>query len=83
MKAFVIGIGLVGCAAGPALANECPLLQKQIDATIGSRFDGGAANARALAAQAWALHTAGKHAESVAKYDEAGKAAGITLTHKK
>ncbi len=41
-----------------------------------------AANAKQLAAQAWALHQAGKHQESVAKYDEAAKAAGITLKHK-
>jgi 3-methyladenine DNA glycosylase AlkD len=40
------------------------------------------ANTRQLAAQAWALHQAGKHEESVAKYDEAAKAAGITLQHK-
>jgi len=39
------------------------------------------ANAKQLAAQAWALHQAGKHSESVAKYDEAAKAAGITLKH--
>ena len=28
------------------------------------------------------LHKAGKHDESVAKYDEAAKVMGITLTHK-
>ena len=33
--------------------------------------------------QASALHTSGKHAESVAKYDEAAKAVGVKLEHKK
>jgi len=81
MKRFVSALVLVASAAGPALATECPMLQAQIDAAIGTRYDPGAANARQLAA-AWALHQAGKHAESVAKYDEAAQAAGIKLTHK-
>jgi len=83
MKLYIMALCFVAATAGPALASECPLLQKQIDAAIGTRADASAANAKALAAQAWALHQAGKHAESVAKYDEAAKAAGITLTHKK
>jgi hypothetical protein len=33
--------------------------------------------------QASALHTEGKHAESVAKYEEAAKAVGVTLDRKK
>jgi hypothetical protein len=33
--------------------------------------------------EANALHKAGKHAESVAKYDEAAKTANVTLQHKK
>jgi len=48
-------------------------LQAQIDAAVGTRYDSNAARAKALAAEAWALHQAGKHAESVAKYDEAAK----------
>jgi hypothetical protein len=83
MKSFVTALVLVASAAGPALANQCPLLQAQIDKAIGNRFDPGAANARSLAAQAQALHNSGKHAESEAKYDEAAKAAGITLEMKK
>jgi len=83
MKSFVTALVLVASAAGPALANQCPLLQAQIDKAIGNRFDPGAANARSLAAQAQALHSSGKHAESEAKYDEAAKAAGITLEMKK
>jgi hypothetical protein len=82
MKRFASALILVAAMAGPALATECPTLQAQIDAAVGTRYDPGATNAKALAAEAWALHQAGKHAESVAKYDEAAKAAGITLKHK-
>jgi len=82
MKSFVTALVLVAAAAAPALANQCPLLQAQIDKAIGTRFDPGAANARSLAAQANSLHAAGKHAESEAKYEEAAKAAGITLEKK-
>jgi opacity protein-like surface antigen len=82
MKSFVTALVLVALAAGSALANQCPALQAQIDRAIGNRFDASAANARSLASQAMALHNAGKHDESVAKYDEAAKAAGITLQKK-
>jgi hypothetical protein len=82
MKTFVIALVVAAAAAGPALANECPTLQAQIDAALRTRSDPNAAIAKQLAAQAWALHQAGRHAESVAKYDEAAKAAGITLPHR-
>ena len=82
MKSFVTALVLVVAAAAPALASQCPMLQAQIDKAIGTRFDPGAANARSLAAQANSLHASGKHAESEAKYDEAAKAAGITLQKK-
>ena len=81
MKSYVVALALLALAAGPALANECPTLQAQIDFALRTRSDPNATIAKQLAAQAWALHQAGKHAESVAKYDEAAKAAGITLTH--
>ena len=82
MKRFVTVLAVFAATASPALANECPTLQTQIDAAVGTRYDPGAASAKQLAAEAWALHQAGKHAESAAKYDEAAKAAGITLTHR-
>ena len=82
MKRFATALAVIAVTAGPALANECPLLQAQIDAAVGTRYEPSAANAKTLAAEALALHQAGKHAESVAKYDEAAKAAGITLQHK-
>src|SRR5262249_61794439 len=79
MKSFVIALVVAAAAAGPALANECPTLQAQIDAALSRRSDPNATIAKQLAAQAWALHQAGQHTESVAKYDEAARAAGITL----
>ncbi len=82
MKLFVMVLALVASAAGPALASECPALQAQIDKAVGNRYDASAGNAKALAREAWALHQEGKHAESVVKYDEAAKAAGLTLTKK-
>ena len=39
--------------------------------------------AKQLMKEASALHQQGKHAESVAKYDEAAKVIGVTLDHKK
>ena len=83
MKRFVMALILVASAAGPALAGQCPALQAQIDKAVGNRADATAANTKVLAAQAWSLHQGGKHAESEAKYDEAAKAAGITLEKKK
>jgi len=83
MKLYVLVLALVASVAGSALANECPALQAQIDKAVGTRYDASAGSAKALASEAWALHQAGKHAESVTKYDEAAKAAGITREHKK
>ena len=82
MKRYIMALVLVASAAGPALAGECPLLQAQIDKAVGNRYDASAGNAKTLAREAWALHQEGKHADSVAKFDEAAKAAGITLTKK-
>jgi len=82
MKTFVTALVLVVSAAAPALAGQCPTLQAQIDRAIGTRYDPSAATAKQLASQAWSLHQSGKHAESEAKYDEAAKAAGITLQKK-
>jgi len=75
-------VAMVGLMAGPALANQCPLLIKQVmDATAG-KTDEASQKAIALANEAKALHDAGKHAESVAKADEAAKAIGLTLKKK-
>jgi hypothetical protein len=77
-----MALALLGLAAGPVLANQCPLLVKQVmDATAG-KTDDASKKAQALANEAKALHDAGKHAESVAKADEAAKAINLTLKKK-
>ena len=82
MKKFVMALAVVGLLAGPALANQCPLLVKQImDATAG-KADDASKKAVALATEAKALHEAGKHAESVAKAKEAAAAIKLDLKMK-
>lgn len=82
MKIALAVLALVVSAAGPAFAGQCPALQAQLDKALGQRYDAGAANAKVMAKDAMALHQAGKHAESVAKYDDAAKAAGVKLEKK-
>jgi hypothetical protein len=82
MKIALTVLALVASAAGPALAGQCPALQAQLDKALGQRYDAGAANAKVMAKDAMALHQAGKHDESVAKYDDAAKAAGVKLEKK-
>ena len=82
MKKLVMALAMVGLLTGAALANQCPLLIKQImDATAG-KTDEASQKAVALANEAKALHDAGKHAESIAKADEAAKVIGLTLKKK-
>jgi len=82
MKMLLMALAVLGLAAGPAFANQCPLLIKQImDATAG-KTDDASKKAVELANEAKALHDAGKHAESVAKADEAAKVIGLQLKKK-
>ena len=82
MRNLIVALGVVGLLAGPALASQCPLLIKQVmDATAG-KTDDASKKAQALAAEAKTLHDAGKHAESVAKAEEAAKAINLTLKKK-
>jgi hypothetical protein len=82
MRHLAMALAMVGLAAGPVFANQCPLLVKQVmDATAG-KTDDASKKAQALANEAKALHDAGKHAESVAKADEAAKAINLTLKKK-
>ena len=82
MRHLAMALAMVGLAAGPVLANQCPLLVKQMmDATAG-KTDDASKKAQALANEAKELHNAGKHAESVAKTDEAAKAINLTLKKK-
>lgn len=82
MRYLLMALAMVGLMAGPALAFQCPLLIKQINEMTGNRVDAGKNQAVAMAKEAENLHKAGKHAEAVAKADEAAKAAGIMLKKK-
>jgi hypothetical protein len=82
MKTILLTIAALGFAVSPALAHECPLLHGQVMAAADYRLDDAAYKAKMMAAEGDTLHKAGKHDESVARYDEAAKAMGISLTHK-
>ena len=82
MKKILIALVLVLATAGAAFANQCPLLIKQIQDATAGKTDDASKKANALAAEAKALHDSGKHAESIAKADEAAKAINLTLKKK-
>ena len=54
-----------------------------MDRQVNNRLDSASYQARENMKEASALHQSGKHAESVAKYEEAAKAVGVTLDRKK
>ena len=77
----VLSLGVVVAFAGVAVAKECPLLVKQLrEAKVADA--GKAAQVKKLTDECEQLHKDGKHADSVAKCNEAGKVAGIELKHK-
>jgi hypothetical protein len=82
MKKILMALVLVLATAGAALANQCPLLIKQINDATAGKTDDKSKKAQALAQEAKALHDSGKHAESVAKADEAAAVIGLTLKKK-
>jgi hypothetical protein len=82
MKRILTALALVLATAGAALANQCPLLIKQIEDATAGKTDDASKKAQALAKEAKALHDSGKHAESIAKADEAAAAIGLTLKKK-
>ncbi len=82
MRKLAMALAVVGLLAGPALANQCPLLVKQImDATAG-KTDDASKKAVAMANEAKALHDSGKHPEAVAKAKEAAGAIKLELKMK-
>ena len=83
LLSIAIAAALVGVYGGPALAGECPKLQMQMERHVNNRLDNTGHMARQSMKQGAALHAQGKHAESVAKYEEAAKAAGVKLDRKK
>ena len=82
MKMLMMALAIVALAAAPALAGQCPLLMKQVEDATAGKTDDASKKAVALTAEAKTLHAAGKHAESVAKADEAAKAINLTLKKK-
>ena len=85
LKAFVIAVVALALMVTPALASQCPLLIKQLNDAVAKMpaNDPKVVKATPLIAEAQKLHDGGKHADSVAKADEAAKALGIELTKKK
>jgi hypothetical protein len=75
--AVSVALALVLAVAGPLSAFQCPTLIQKVNGEACNRFDDASNTARQLAAQAEALHKAGKHEESVAKAKEAMKLLGI------
>jgi hypothetical protein len=82
MKTALMALTVVALAAGPALAFQCPALIKQIQDKTANRLDNGANAAKALVRESEQLHKDGKHAESVAKAEQAAVVAGIPITKK-
>ena len=82
MRQLAMALAVVGLLAGPALANQCPLLIKQVRDACAGKTDDACKKAMALADDAEKLHKDGKHAESVAKAQEAAKPINLTLKMK-
>jgi hypothetical protein len=79
----LLSIAVLGVVAafGAAEASQCPMLVKQLrEAKVADA--GKAAQVKKLTDECEKLHTDGKHADSVAKCDEAAKVGGITLKKK-
>jgi hypothetical protein len=79
---LLMALAIVAIATVPALANQCPLLVKQVQDATAGKTDPASKKAMALANEAKALHDSGKHAESVVKADEAAKAINLNLKKK-
>lgn len=85
MKKFLIALAAVAFLAGPAMANQCPLLIKQLnEATAKMKADDpNVKKGKELIAEAQKLHDSGKHADSVKTAEEAAKVLGVKLQMKK
>ena len=82
MKKTLMALALVLTTAGAAFANQCPLLVKQIEDATAGKMDDASKKAATMAAEAKALHAAGKHAESVQKAKDAAAAIKLELKMK-
>ncbi len=85
MKALVIAIAALALVAGPAMANQCPLLIKQLNDAVGKMMadDAKVKQAKPLIAEAQKLHDGGKHADAIKKAEDAAKVLGVKLEMKK
>jgi hypothetical protein len=87
MRKFMMGLALgaaIAGTAGVAVANQCPLLIKQLDDQLPKVTDKAKHDrAKKLRDECEKLHKDGKHADSVKKCEESAKVAGITLDVKK
>jgi len=89
MKVLVIALVSVALLASPVLANQCPLLIKQLNDAVGKmKADNAETKAKVdagklLTAEAQKLHDAGNHAESVEMAEIAAKVLGVKLQMKK
>jgi len=85
MKALVIAVALLAFLAGSAMANQCPLLIKQLNEAVAKMKadDMKVKQGKELIAEAQKLHDGGKHADSVKKAEEAAKVLGVKLQMKK
>ena len=82
LRQLIVGAVTLVALAGPALANQCPLLIKQVNDAVDHRLAGedfAGAKARKLAKEAEALHNEGKHDEAMQKIDEAAAAIMLKL----
>ena len=82
MTKILMALALVLATAGVAFANQCPLLVKQIEDATAGKTDDASKKAASMAAEAKALHAAGKHAESVQKSKDAAAAIKLELKMK-
>ena len=84
MSIAIIAVVTALAFTGAAMASTCPLLIKQgKEAAAKMKADDPKVKeASAKLAEAQKLHDAGKHADSVAKADEAAKAINLTLKKK-
>jgi hypothetical protein len=79
MKHLLAAGTILLALAGPAFANSCPTLAAKAEEAMktASLDDATKATVTADIAEGKALHEAGKHAESVAKLNEALKLLGM------
>lgn len=85
MKTLVSALTALALLVSPAMANQCPLLIKQLNDAVAKMKadDPKVQQGKALIAEAQNLHDAGQHAEAIARADEAAKVLGARLEKKR